>query len=373
MVVSHFLKWVATARVNERAAAASALGRAYVNHDLPFEDRCAAEAALTLLLDDPSSKVRAAMAETLSMSAHAPLQVISALASDQPEVSGVVLARSPLLSDVDLIDRVATGQGIAQKLIASRPSVSMSLAASIAEIGEPDACLTLLGNDGADIAALSFRRIAERHGHLGSIREALIADKRLPSDCRHMLLVKLGDALKGSPLVVALMGATRADRVLKDACVKASVTLIETTHSEEYAALIAHMRVRGDLTASFIIRTLAHGKVDFFGSVLVALTGQAEQRVRALLAGGHDVALAAIFRSAGLAEATHRVLIQALKIWREVAKGKRIAGAQEVSWLMLKELGGQQAEGDLAGLLKSIHLDALRENARGHALAIAAA
>ena len=29
--------------------------------------------------------------------------------------------------------------------------------------------------------------------------------------------------------------------------------------------------------------------------------------------------------------------------------------------------------GDLAGLLKSIHLDALRENARGHALAIAAA
>ena len=75
----------------------------------------------------------------------------------------------------------------------------------------------------------------------------------------------------------------------------------------------------------------------------------------------------------GLSDAIHAVLIRALKIWREVANGKRIAGAQEVSWLMLKELGGQQAEGDLAGLLKSIHLDALRENARGHALAIAAA
>ncbi|MGC9587658.1 UNVERIFIED_CONTAM: hypothetical protein PVV62_27785, partial [Salmonella enterica subsp. enterica serovar Rissen] len=62
MVVPHFLKWVGTARVSERAAAASALARAYVNRDLPFEDRCAAEAALTLLLDDASSKVRAAMA-----------------------------------------------------------------------------------------------------------------------------------------------------------------------------------------------------------------------------------------------------------------------------------------------------------------------
>jgi hypothetical protein len=50
-----------------------------------------------------------------------------------------------------------------------------------------------------------------------------------------------------------------------------------------------------------------------------------------------------------------------------------VAGVQEVSWLMLKELEGQSAEGDLAGLVKSIHLDALRENARGHALAIAAA
>jgi hypothetical protein len=40
---------------------------------------------------------------------------------------------------------------------------------------------------------------------------------------------------------------------------------------------------------------------------------------------------------------------------------------------MLKELGEAQAASDLAGLLKSIHIDALRDNARRHALAIAAA
>ena len=84
-------------------------------------------------------------------------------------------------------------------------------------------------------------------------------------------------------------------------------------------------------------------------------------------------ALQALFRAAGLAAATHGVLISALKVWRDVANGKRVAGVQEVSWLMLKELGGQRAEGDLAALVKSIHLEALRDNARGHALAIAAA
>jgi uncharacterized protein (DUF2336 family) len=233
--------------------------------------------------------------------------------------------------------------------------------------------VVLLANSGAEIASLSFRRMSERHGHLASVREALIADERLPADCRHMLLVKLGEMLKGSPLVLALMGPVRAERMMRDACVKASVTLIEGTRADEHAALVEHLRLRGDLTASFIIRAVAHGKIDFFGSALVALTGQSEQRVRALLAAGYDAALQALFRSAGLACATHAVILRALKIWREVANGKRVAGVQEVSWLMLKELGGQAAEGDLAGLVKSIHLDALRENARGHALAIAAA
>ncbi|WP_353641616.1 DUF2336 domain-containing protein [Mesorhizobium sp. WSM2239] len=373
VVVGHFLKWIGTARVSERAAAANALARAYVERDLPFEDRCAAEAALTLLLDDPSAKVRMAMAEALSMSRHAPIQIIAALASDQPDVAAFVLARSPLLTDADLIDRVAAGSKATQKLVAGRPSVSMAVAAAIAEIGEPEACVELIANSGAAIAALSFRRMAERHGHLPSVREAMIADPRLPADCRHMLLVKLGDALKQAPLVAALMGTARADRVMRDACVKASLTVIENTRPEEHGALIEHLRLRGDLTSSFIIRAIAHGKVDFFGSAMVALTGQAEHRVRALLSGGHDSALAALFRSAGLAASTHAVILRALKIWREVANGKRVAGAQEVTWLMLKELGGQAASGDLAGLLKSIHLDALRENARGHALAIAAA
>jgi len=373
MVVSHFLKWIYTAKAAERAAAASALARAYIDRELPFEDRCAAEAALTFLLDDPSSKVRQAMAETLSMSRHAPMQIVSALAADQPEVAELIIARSPLLSDADLIDRVAEGNAATQRLIAQRSAISMPLSAAISEIGDADACVTLLVNQSADIASMSFRRMADRHGDIARVRAALLDDPRLPSDCRHTLIVRVGEALSGSPLVVALMGKARAARVTRDACVKASVTLIDSTRTEEHGALVEHLRLSGDLTAGFIIRTVAHGKIDFFGAVLMALAGQSHQRVTALLGDGHDGALAALFKKAGLGDATHKVLVRALKVWREVAKGRRVAGAQEVSWLMLKELGEAEATGELASLLKSIHLDALRENARGHALAIAAA
>lgn len=373
MVVAHFLKWIDTARVADRVAAASALSHAFVDNKLPFEDRCAAEAALTLMLDDPSPKVRQAMAEALSVSRHAPAQVISALASDQPDVAAWIIGRSPLITDLDLIDKFASGTLATQMLVARRGAISMSVAAAIAEVGEARACEALIANPGAAIASMSFRRMVERHGHLATVREALIADRRLPSECRYMLLEKLSEAFSQSPFVSAMMGATRTKRVLRDACVKASLTVVEKTNAAEHPALIEHLRLRGELTSSFLIRAVAHGRIDFFGSAMVALTGQVEQRVRVLLAGGGDGGVRALLRAAGLAAQTHATIVSALKVWRDVAKGKRIAGTQEVSWIMLQEAGDLDGHNDMVTLLKSIHLDALRENARGHAMAIAAA
>ena len=372
MIVQHFLKWIDTAKVAERASAANALARAYAFSALSFEDRCAAEAALTLLLDDPSPKVRLAMAEPLSLCHHAPGQIVSALASDQPEIAALMLLRSPLLKDADLIDRVAGGPDNTRRLIAMRPRVSAPLAAAIGEIADAAACVELLKNTGADIAAISLKRIAERHGCDAAVREAMLASRQLAPDTHHLLMTKLGEALSGSALVRALMGQPRAEKVAKDACVIASVSLIDRTPAAECPTLVEHLRMSGELTSSFLVRVVAHGKIDFFGAALVSLSGHREARVRSLLADGRDVALEALFRAAGLAAGTHRVLIAAILVWREVAKGKRIAGPQEVSWLMLRSLDDAKGEpdGKLATLLSSIHLQVLRENARLHAAAI---
>ena len=380
MVVAQFLRWIDTAKVSERAAAAAALARAYLRADVSFEDRCAAEAALTFLLDDPSWKVRYSIAEALSLSHRAPAQVIAALAADQPNVAEIVLARSPVLADGDLIDRIAGGDEKIQVAIAMRSNISMAVAAAIAEVGTAESCRQLMCNDGAEIAGLSYRRIAERHGDVGSVREAMLENRDLPADCRHTLLMKVGEALKESPFVVALMGAARAGRITREACLKASITLVDGTRPEEHGALVEHLRIRGDLTAGFILRAVALGKIDFFGAALVSLTGQTSQRVRSLLAAGRDGAISALFRAASLPRNMDSVLLTALAVWREVANGKQVAGAQEVTWLMLRAIGAAPGQAgprtedrELAALLKSIHLDELRANARGHALAIAAA
>lgn len=380
MIVEHFIRWVATARVAERAAAANALARAYILSPMDFDERCAAEAALTMLLDDPSPKVRLAMAEPFSLSARAPQQIVAALAADQPEVAAPILALSPLLTDNELIEHMAAGEAEAQVLIATRARVSMALSAAIAEVACAAACAALLGNSGAEIASISLRRMADRLGHDPELREALIADRRLPCDIRHTLLLKVGEALRQSPLVRALMSQARADRMLREACLKASLTLIEHTGAEEHVALVEHLRLRGELTTGFLVRVVAHGRIDFFGAALVALSGLDQNRVRSLLSSGRDVALAALFRQARLPRAAGHVILRALTVWRDVANARRVAGTQEVTFLMLRDLDEAvrtgavtDDEGALAGLLKAIHLDALRENAREHALAIAAA
>src|SRR5271169_6065481 len=107
MIVRDFLQWVRTAPASDRAEATSALARAYLYSDLSPDDLAAAEGAMIMLLDDPSPLVRRALAEVFASSQKAPLVVVHALAADQPEIAVLLLSRSPLLREDDLVDLIA--------------------------------------------------------------------------------------------------------------------------------------------------------------------------------------------------------------------------------------------------------------------------
>ena len=72
MIVQSFLKWAETAKSVDRCKAAAALTRAYALGHMDQTERHAAESALSLLLEDPSPKVRLALAEGLATVDHAP-------------------------------------------------------------------------------------------------------------------------------------------------------------------------------------------------------------------------------------------------------------------------------------------------------------
>src|ERR1700738_3947602 len=149
MIVRQFLQWVRTAPAADRADATSALARAYLYSDLSTDDRVAAEGAMLMLLDDVSPLVRGALAQALAGSAEAPPAVVLALVGDLPEIAAVVLERSPLLIDADLVDHVGAGASWAQAAIARRRPLPRPVAAALAEVGSPEGCLLMIASPDA--------------------------------------------------------------------------------------------------------------------------------------------------------------------------------------------------------------------------------
>ncbi|HEY6258403.1 MAG TPA: DUF2336 domain-containing protein [Xanthobacteraceae bacterium] len=370
MIVRQFLQWQRTASAADRADATSALARAYLYSDLSPDDRAAAEGALLMLLDDPSPLVRAALAQALAASAGAPPNVILALAGDQPEIAGPVLEHSPLLLDADLVDAVATSGSPAQLAIASRAFLPPAVSAAIAEVGSPEACLVLIENARAEVAPFSLDRIVERFGHLGAIREAMLARPDVPAPTRQRLVAKLSQTLAGFVTARAWLQEDRAQRLAKEACEKATVILAAVSPGEETRPLVHHLRESGQLTAGLMLRALLSGNVELFVQALAELADMPQPRVSALVHDKRGTGFRALYQRAGLPELAYPAFCEAIEAMREGGFVGSPHGATNLKRRMVERVLTRctdQSLGDiepLLTLLRRFAAEAAREEAR---------
>ena len=376
MIVKSFLKWSETANTGERRKATSALTRAYAQGHMDQSVRQAAEAALALLLEDPSPKVRLALAEGLALVDHAPRGVILALAGDQIEVAGRVIALSPVLADNDLIDIVASGRSCLQQFVAVRRPLSVSVAAALAEVGEAQAVADMLDNPYVSLARVSLRRICERFGDDPDIRGRLFDRPDLPCDARQGLVERLGAALAGSDLVRSAIGGSRGRKVAEEACMSATLRLAESVIGDEIPALVEHLRISGRLTPAFLIHALCTGNVDFFAGAVVSLSGMSDGRVRGILVDGREAAMRALYRSIGLGADLAPVFVTATLIWRAASRNQASIDTGRVTTELLQRHAGDAARhasvSDLLRLVESLHLNWSRQVSRDYAHALAA-
>ena len=372
MIVSKFLSWIETAPVARRAEATSALARAYLYSPLEEAEKDAAEAALTILLDDPAPMVREALAHALATSPYAPRQVILTLINDIDAIAAPVVVASPVLLDSELVDLAADRSVVVQVAIASRPSVSASLSAAMAEVAGLEACLALLANPGAKLAVFSLRRLAERFGDNADMRTALLALPGLPIDIRQTLIVRLGGALEQLGLLQSFVSEERRNALVKDACDKATVDLaFRCEEGEDMMALVEHLRQSGQLTADILIRGLCMGNVAFFVSAMVSLTDVSERRVRACVADPTRGVVSALCRKAGMSEQVAPAVLSALVAYQDFAEAfalgmPRTRLARRMVDRILSDYNGMVDDemDDLLALLRRFATQIARDEAR---------
>lgn len=376
MIIQAFLRWAETAKATDRARAANALGRAWLQSDMDEGERQAALMALTWLLDDPSPKVRLALAQAIADADHAPRSLILPLASDQPEIACQIIARSSVLTDVDLVDLAARGDEVTRALIASRFIVSQPVCAAIAEIGGEAEVAVLLDNPGAIITRQSLRRISERLGSSADIRELLLSREELPADARHQLAVNISDALSESGLVRHVIGELRFARITREACEATTVALACEADAGDIPALIEHLRRDGRLTPNFLMQALCTGKVDFFASAIVNLTGLAERRVRSILADGRFHAMRALYESAGLSREISEIFVEATLQWRKAARSPDQGLLGHITSRLVNKFRSSRQSGGLADelidMIEKLQFAEQRQSARAYASFLAA-
>jgi uncharacterized protein (DUF2336 family) len=370
MIVRQFLHWVRTAPAGERSEATGALARAYLYSDLPREDRAAAEGAMILLLDDPSPLVRRALAEALAGSADAPHAVIHALASGQADIAALVLARSPLLIDAELVDVIASGGSDLQTAIASRVPLQNAVAAAIAEAGSVEACLVALENPHAAFSPASFDRMVTRFGRIGAVREAMFARADLPMAARHVLMGMLSSLLADFVVDREWLTRGRADQVVRDAGDRGIVTIAALGPDPDTRPLVRHLRASGQLTAGLVLRALLSGNVAMFEEVLAELSGLPLGRVQALIHGRAASGFRAVYEKAGMPASVFPAFHEAITALREASSEDAVSS--RLKRQVVERVLAQWEHADVGDieplliLLRRYAAEAAREDARAY-------
>jgi uncharacterized protein (DUF2336 family) len=298
----------------------------------------------------------------------APPTAIMALTADQPQIAAPVYALSPLLIDADLIDAVASGGDAIQAAIACRAELPSPVAAAIAELGSAEACLILVENDGAEIAPASIHRIAARFGEVATIREALLARDDMPAATRQSLVMKLSEEIAGFVIGRSWLEADRAQRVVREACEKATVIIAADRPQAELRPLICHLCTSEQLTAGLILRALLSGNLVFFEEALAELSSMPVRRVSRLVHDRFGGGVQALLEKAKLPPPTHRAFKAAIAAMHDddlVGEGAARLRRRMIERVLTACEGADVGEiAPLVTLLRRFATEAAREEAR---------
>jgi uncharacterized protein (DUF2336 family) len=374
MIGRNFLQWAQTAPVAQRAEGAGALARAYLYSEMEQATRREAEIALTLLLDDPSPLVRRALAESFANASDAPHAIVVALANDQSDIAAPVLSRSPILTEAELIDLADIGDSFAQSAIALRARVPAGVCVALAEIGSREAAISLAVNPGAELREASMRKMIERFGDDGEMREALLSRPCLPSIIHNDLVNAAATSLAAFVVDRAWLSNERAERLMREARDKANVVIVAKTVESDgrqgLRELVKHLCASAQLTPSLALRALLSGDRDLFEAALAELSGLREEKVSGLLQDCRGPGFAALYARAGLPLTLLPAFCAALEAQRECARDDDGAADARLSPRMIERVltvcakTGAHELDKFVALLRRFEMEAAREEAR---------
>ncbi len=373
MIVRRFLMWAGMVPPGQRAEGVRALAQGLLYSSMPDDVKREAEAALTSMLDDPSPLVRQALADAFASAKEAPRHCIIALAHDQPEIAALVLERSPLLTDDDLIECVGRGDAATQTAIARRPELSAAVSASLVETACAEALQALAENPGADVPEFSLRSMIKRFGSDGALREALLSRPYLPPCVRADLVFASASALSAFVSDCGWLPSERSARASRETCERVAIDLVVEAGREdpfEGAQMMArHLRVAGKLTPALMLRSLLSADRSLFAAALAELSGLPLVRAAGFVHFHQGGGFAALYKRAGMSADLFPIFQSVLAAQDELGEVEALEKPQlsrRLVGMALRDCGRLHGGGTarVMAMLRQFDAEAAQEEAR---------
>jgi uncharacterized protein (DUF2336 family) len=251
------------------------------------------------LSKDVEMSIRIALAERLASSADAPHELILLLADDRIEVARPVLARSPILSDEDLLNVIEHRSTDHHIAVAERPAIGETVSAALARSECEAVLITLLRNATAKISHLTFDHLVGRARDLASLHEPLAGRPDLPPVLASRMYVWVSAALK-----TALLGRyphiTQSLALAIDESTAAGQNGQPATSPQSAKKLVDKLFASGQLKPSFLIRMLHQGQMELFEQGFAALLKMDVEALRRAFYGDSPETVALACRAAGI-------------------------------------------------------------------------
>jgi uncharacterized protein (DUF2336 family) len=286
---------------DERAAAARKLCRSIDTAPLSDADRELAGEILRVMAADAAERVRQAISETLKASPLVPHDVALALAKDVESVCLPMLSFSPAFSDADLTEIVRLGGPVRQVAIARRPELSPTVTASFAEHGCERAVTVACANPGARFDAPDMARIIDRFETSERVLAAIAYRSVLPLAVSEKLISLVGDQVRAHLVAHHGVDPRAAEAFATGATDQATVDLIDqASRADDVRGFVADLAARNRLSATFLLRALAHGQMAVFEWGVAELSGVPHHRTWLMIHDSGPLGLKAIYERAGL-------------------------------------------------------------------------
>lgn len=286
---------------DERAVAAQKLCRTIEETKLTPEERDRAQEILRVMAVDAAELVRRAIAVTLKNSPVVPRDVAIRLARDVESIALPFLGASPVFTDEDLAEIVRLGGPVRQVVIAKRPRVSQVVTNALVEHGVERAVEAACANDNADFAEQTLQKVIQRFEASERVLAAVAYRNALPVSVTEKLINLVSDSVRDHLLNTQELSPELAMEIAMGARERATIDLVDQAgRAQDVKAFVCHLSKNERLSASLLLRALAHGHMTFFEWGLAELAHVPHHRTWLMIHDAGPLGLKAIYERAGL-------------------------------------------------------------------------